>query len=880
MTADAARLTTALAGRYTIEHELGAGGMATVYLAEDVRHARKVAVKVLHPELAAALGAERFLAEIKTTANLQHPHILPLHDSGEADGFLFYVMPFVDGESLRDRLTREKQLPLDDALRIAREVADALGYAHSHGVIHRDIKPENILLQGGHALVADFGIALAVQQAGGQRMTQTGLSLGTPQYMSPEQAMGERAIDARTDIYALGAVTYEMLAGDPPFTGSTVQAIVAKVMTERPQTLSTVRDTVTPSVEHAVLRALAKLPADRFATAAEFMMALGNQSSPTHSMRPLRPGVGGWHARLRDPVLLALCVIVAALAVLLALVTQRAPSASDAFPVRMELVAAQATIGPAALSPDGHSVVYVGRSLAGGGVELYMRRLDQLMARAIPGTENASAPVFSPDGKSVAFISRRRKLMKVALDGGVPVALADVADNGGVDWSSSGDIVVGPGVMEGLNGLLRVNPAGGALIPLTNIDSTRKELSHEWPRILSDGKTVLFTIWYGAVERSEIAAASLDDGKVVPLGILAARALGVAGGQLVYVRADGMAMAVPFDVKRRRVSGAATPVQDSIRMWDGSGGDAAAFMTHNGGLIFARGTANRRLVWVDRAGNAQPVLNEMREYRNVRLSPDRQQIAISIGIGARSDLWVNDIAAGTLTPLTTAGSSRNPTWSPDGRRILYVSTQGGRAGFWWQPADGSGPAVKAAEARHNPWNIDLSPDGRTAVFNSLYDGTFNLETLALDSAHDERELAASPTATETYGRFSPDGRAVAFMSDESGRFEVYVRPFPESGRRVQISASGGRRPVWAPDGTRLYFWEGSRLMSATLTRDPVVRVVSREALFDGHYEVDFDVSKDGTRFLMIESESAGLGLVVVPDWRTELRQLTSARKAP
>src|SRR5690349_11529014 len=253
MTTIGGDVAAALSGRYTIERELGAGGMATVYLARDVKHDRKVAVKVLHPDLAAALGAERFLAEIRTTANLQHPHILALHDSGEADGFLFYVMPFIDGESLRDRLTRERQLPIGDALRIAREVADALGYAHEHGVIHRDIKPENILLQGGHAFVADFGIALAVQSAGGQRMTQTGLSLGTPQYMSPEQAMGERTIDARSDLYALGAVVYEMLTGDPPFRGSTVQAIVAKVLTEKPAPLIARRERVTPAVEHAVL---------------------------------------------------------------------------------------------------------------------------------------------------------------------------------------------------------------------------------------------------------------------------------------------------------------------------------------------------------------------------------------------------------------------------------------------------------------------------------------------------------------------------------------------------------------------------------------------------------------------------------------------------
>src|SRR5512133_2524331 len=276
------RLQSALAERYRLDREIGAGGMATVYLAADLRHDRKVALKVLRPELAAVIGAERFLAEIQLTANLQHPHILPLFDSGEADGYLFYVMPFVEGETLRDRLTREKQLPVADAIRITSEVAAALDYAHRHGVIHRDIKPENILLHDGQALVADFGIALAASKAGGARMTETGMSLGTPHYMSPEQAMGEREITARSDVYALGAMTYEMLVGDPPFTGSTAQAIVAKVMTERPRPIHPQRDTVPPAVEDAVLTALEKLPADRFATAAQFAEALqGRGTGPT-----------------------------------------------------------------------------------------------------------------------------------------------------------------------------------------------------------------------------------------------------------------------------------------------------------------------------------------------------------------------------------------------------------------------------------------------------------------------------------------------------------------------------------------------------------------------------------------------------------------------
>src|SRR5919106_334627 len=272
------RLQGALADRYRIEREIGAGGMATVYLAQDLRHDRKVALKLLRPELSAVIGAERFLAEIKLTANLQHPHILPLFDSGEADSYLFYVMPFVEGETLRARLTREKQLPVADAVRIATEVASALDYAHRHGVVHRDIKPENILLHDGRALVADFGIALAASKAGGNRMTETGMSLGTPHYMSPEQAMGEREITARSDVYAIGVVLYEMLTGDPPFSGSTAQAIVARVLTENPRPLLPQRHTIPRHVEAAVLTALEKLPADRFTTATEFAEALQDKS--------------------------------------------------------------------------------------------------------------------------------------------------------------------------------------------------------------------------------------------------------------------------------------------------------------------------------------------------------------------------------------------------------------------------------------------------------------------------------------------------------------------------------------------------------------------------------------------------------------------------
>ena len=385
------RLTASISDRYRVERELGQGGMATVYLAEDLKHSRKVAIKVLHPELSAVIGGDRFLTEIKVTANLQHPHILGLIDSGAADGLLYYVMPYVSGESLRNRLNRDKQLPIDDALRLSKEVASALDYAHRQGVVHRDIKPENILLQDGNALVADFGIALAVQQAGGSRMTQTGMSLGTPAYMSPEQAMGERDIGARSDVYALGAMTYEMLTGEPPFTGLNCQAIVAKVLTEQPPPLRPRRPLVPSAVENAVLTALQKLPADRYGSAKDFADALdgkgalrGHGGPPRHAPYPPYPpsAPSRWRQRHSSPPPRAPPAGSSAM---------RAARPRPSLRYTMSLPQEEALGGTRghriALSPDGSRLVYVGRGPDGS--QLWLRNRNQLQAAPMPGTNRA-----------------------------------------------------------------------------------------------------------------------------------------------------------------------------------------------------------------------------------------------------------------------------------------------------------------------------------------------------------------------------------------------------------------------------------------------------------------------------------------------------------
>jgi serine/threonine protein kinase/Tol biopolymer transport system component len=876
------QLKESLADRYEIEREIGAGGMATVYLARDIRHDRHVALKLLNPDLGAVLGVERFLAEIRVTANLQHPNLLPLFDSGAADGLLFYVMPFVEGESLRARLEREKQLPIDEAIRISVAIANALDYAHSHGVIHRDLKPENLLLQAGQPVIADFGIALAVSKAGGNRITQTGLSLGTPQYMSPEQATGDRVIDGRSDIYSLGAVTYEMLTGDAPHTGSTSQAIIARMLTEKPRSMRSSRAAIPEHVELAVQHALEKLPADRFTNAREFAEALLGRGAAltTGYVTSDRTGGGArtsWKKRLLDPVTLALAAIVIATVGFAAF---RKPAQTPSRVVRFVIATPDSLRPidnfpwPAAISPDGSTVVY---SAAGeSGQMLYSLRTDQLEGRPIPGTSSGFQPHFSPDGEWLAF-ETAGALRKVRLEGSAPITIsAGAGGANGADWTSQDEIVLGA---EGTRfGLSRVSAAGGDLVEFAKPDKSKGESHYLWPIALPDGKAAVFTAWSGSLATAKLASVSLDGGDVTYLGIKAIRPLAVIEGKLIYVQADGAVMAVALDRSGRKVSGRPVSVLDPVNVVPGNNGNAGVFVSSGGALVTSRGGTRSQIAWISRDGTTTPITREAQVYGTPRLAPDGRRIAVVAGDRDNRGVWIYDLETGTFSKLSSVPAVASPVWSPDGSKVFFVGMgDTERSAVWSQQADGGAPAEKVISVNGLLNGVAVAPDGRSLLYMVYNNNSWDQFRVQLDSARVGIPYL-STQADEVAARFSPDGRWIVMVSNESGRGEVYLRSYPNPSSRVQISTGGGGEPAWSADGTRVFYKAGTIGMSATLSMSPNARVVARDTvlketsgLVGGGTAAGYDLTKDG-RFLGLALKKDDYQLVVVPNWRAELEQ--------
>ena len=877
---DVTRLASALSDRYRIARELGAGGMATVYLAEDVRHRRRVALKLLHPELSAVLGPERFLKEIELTASLQHPHILPLFDSGSVDGQLYYVMPYVDGQTLRARLEREGQLPVGHATRIAREVADALQYAHERGIVHRDIKPENILLQGEHALVTDCGIALAVEHAGGQRMTQTGLSLGTPQYMAPEQAMGEKTVDARADVYALGVVTYEMLAGEPPFTGPNAQAIVARVLTEKPRTLAEQRDTVPPSVNAAVLTALHKLPADRFATAAEFAAALADARAEPGGAPAYRatrgPGLPG--TRRATIALAAVCVVttVAAIAGWLRRPERvEQPLVRFTIPLAGEDVARQpGSYGPRlAISPDGQRVAFVGPSPLER--QVYVRALGDPAPRAVAGTEGAYQPVFSPDGASLAFVVgdliRRTELASGRISTVCTLPRGNELVDG-MAWGDDDSLLVIQGRRDQV---LRIAASGGSprvLRLARDTTAAGRPVLMFWPDVLPGGATAVVNVNDGDVK---LQLLSLRTGRRTDLMAGNVFARYAHPGRLIVQNEDLSVSAVPFDASAGRVTGSPVVILPSLLQTVGNAGEFAVSRT--GVFAYIPGGAPRRtVVSVDRTGRPEVLIAKPGAYDDARFSPDGSRVVLDEGIGSRRDLWLYDIARATMSRLTFESDNFFPAWSPDGRRIAFTSRRAGPAGIFVISADGASAPRALVNTSVLSFSGSFSPDGRTLYYRRTDPKLgFDLFSVGVDdTAHVERAVLQT-RFNESAPMVSPNGHLLAYVSDESGRSEIYVRRLDGTGSRWLVTTNGGMEPLWRRDGGELYFRRGPDVFAVSVQGDAPPRFGNAVKLFSGSYvantrSTNFDVSPDGKRFLMIRVDRSDERIEVTTDWRALL----------
>jgi len=708
-------------------------------------------------------------------------------------------------------------------------------------------------------------------------MTQTGLSLGTPQYMSPEQAAGERQIDGRTDIYSLGAVTYEMLVGEPPHTGPTAQAVIAKLMTEEPRPLAVLRRAVPPHVDAAVRCALEKLPADRFATAGAFADALQGRTVVSAYATPAGPASG---ARWRMAALaLGTTTVLASVAAVLALGARPAPATSRP-PMRFPLTFpddASLFLTPSgtsiALSPDGSAMVY-----NGGRTErrLFLHRFGDLATRPLDGTVEAWNPQFSPDSRWLGFTAGNT-LKKLPLAGGPAITVADSV--GRFAWGPNGTIIIARGVpgvgLRSGSGLWRVSENGGRVEPFTTVDTTR-ERAHGSPSFLPDGKTVAFATFSGPANDSlQLAVARLSDGKVVRLGVWGGSPVATLGAFILFVRPDGTLNAVRFDAHQLRVMGDPVVVLSGVVAKPGGAGEFA--VSPEGTIVYVSGAPERQLYVVDRRGNRRLLTEEARQFRTPRVSPDGRRVAVTIGeMSGETDVWVYDIRSATLSRVTSGGNMAFPEWTPDGRRLAW--TDGLTREVFWQPSDGSRPPDRLISGGRGAL---FTPRGDSAITSvgALTRPAWKLVGLPADATIGGRTIF--PPAVMPQMRLSPDGHWLAYVSDQSGRREVYIQAFPGPGARVQVSSGGGTEPVWHPKGRELFYRTATVLMSASLAVPPELSVVRRDSLFVIGLTVptqapNYDVMPDGEHFIALRPRSVGSPPMAVVNWTTELRERMAA----
>ncbi|MDZ7291179.1 MAG: serine/threonine-protein kinase [candidate division KSB1 bacterium] len=875
---------------YRILEKLGEGGMGIVYKAEDTKLKRIVALKFLPTRtLGGVEEKNRFLREAQAAAALNHPNIATIYEIEEADGRMFIAMEYIEGRSLQEKI-KAGPLKIEEAIKIAVQIAEGLQAAHEKGIVHRDIKSANIIItEKGQAKIMDFG--LAKLSRGGTLLTKEGMTLGTAAYMSPEQARGE-VVDHRTDIWSLGVVLYEMITGRLPFRGEYEQSMMYSILNEDPEPLTAIRTGVPLALDGILAKALAKdralryqhvdeLPADLRAIESASVSRSRISSTKIHPSAVTKPNV-------RLPWIAAAMCFLLALAALTSLYFRqpRQMATIRSFIPLPEKSAFTTQFGfgrHIALSPDGLKLAITAMD-SSGMARLWVRPLSAMSARELAGTEGASDPFWSPDNRFIAFFANN-KLKKIEATGGTPFTICDAPEARGGAWSKADMILFAPTT----NGPLYLVPAaGGAATALTKLDTARKEIAHRWPCFLPDGKHFLYfapTSAAGAPgEANAIYVASLDL-KVNKLLVRVTSNMAHASGYLLFHR-SGTLVAQRFDVNNLELEGDAIPIAEQVQ-YGLTMSDLAAFSASQNGILAYLSSARQagsRLLIVDRSGKPVRTVGEIGNYMGIRFSPDAQKIAVDIfdSQSRQNDIWVYELTRDIKTRLTfSSGSDRFPVWSPDGNRLVFHSSRKGIFDLYQKATSGVGSEELLFESKENKQPFDWSWDKRFIAFDTYGDPKTRSDVWVLPLFGDRQPFPFLQTeADELYPAFSPDGRWIAYVSDESRQNEVYVRPFPRPSQdgKWQISTAGGTRPRWRRDGKELFYLSNdNKIMAAEIhAKGSTIEVGAVRPLFQALLTttaLNYDVSPDGQHFLinsLVEAQSAS-SINLVVNWMAELK---------
>jgi serine/threonine protein kinase/Tol biopolymer transport system component len=885
-------------GPYEIVERIGAGGMGEVYRARDTRLHRDVALKVVRRDVAVDPARRmRLEREASAAAMLNHPAIVTVHSLEEHEGVLFVTMELVDGQTLAE-IIPPSGLPLDRLLSISIDLADALSAAHSRGIVHRDLKPANVMVTcTGAVKVLDFGLSqIAVDEAAGRFTTETltvdHALVGTVPYMAPEQLEGKPA-DRRSDIFSFGVMLFEMATGRRPFSGETPVATLTSILRDEAPLAGKLNPAVPNEVSRIINRCLTKDPDRRVQSAADLRNQLDDlwhmlesgawvPAAFRHDAKSV-PRVS--KSRERISWMVAMLLVVIGLTTLYfgrPSTPQGSPAVARltvALPAGVELATLE--LPAVALSPSGTQLAYAG--ISEGIQRLYLRSLDGLDSKVIPGTEGAFTPFFSPDGQWIGFFTVG-KLKKVPVGGGPVEILCDATRGFGGSWGPDNNVYFVP---RGISGLWKVSASGGTPTEVTRLDQSHGEISHRWPQLLPGGKAVLFTVWTGpGFDEQRIEAQSLQTGERHVLLRGGTNGRYFATGHLVYARADTL-MAVRMDLDRLETLGDAPLVlAEHVRV----GGEGAQYAVSDfGHLIYMAGDVKRyerQLVWVDRKGGVEAVPLPARSYSNVALSPDGRQAALEISEGTVG-VWIYDFDRGTLARLTVGtSSSQLPLWTPDGRRVVYRGTRLGLRNLFWKSADGATQEERlTTEEGVSQAPTSWSPDGKWLVFQEGSAGTANdIWKLSLENNRKPQIVLQTPLE-ESQGVVSPDGRWLAYVSTESGRREIYIQPFSGAARKWPISTQGGDQPRWSRNGRELFYRSGDKMMAVDITTQPDFVAGSPHVLFEAPLfyaslnMTGYDVAPDG-RFLgirLVMPDPPANQINVVLNWQEELKQLAPAR---